>query len=78
MTRRRRLAIAALCGLGAGIAYPLVDLAFACRIAASEACVWGKAYLPLTFALSTVLLGPVTTGAAYFFLGFGQHKDDRP
>ena len=78
MTRRRRLAIAALCGLGAGAAYPLVDLAFACRVAASEACVWGKAYLPLTFALSIGLLGPVTTGAAYFFLGFSQDKNNRP
>ncbi len=38
-------------GIGSlvGISYPFIDLGFACRVPTSEACVWGKAYFPLTF-----------------------------
>ena len=49
----------------AGIGYPFVDLILACRIPASEACVWGKAYFPLTLALSLVLIGGATAGLLY-------------
>lgn len=70
MTRRRRLVIALLCGVAAGAAYPFIDLAFACRISDSEACVWGKAYLWLTVALSFALLTPVVAAGAYFLMGF--------
>lgn len=49
-------------GLAAGFGYPLVDLALACRVPVAEACVWGKAYLPLTLGVSVVLLGGPLTG----------------
>jgi hypothetical protein len=55
-------------GLTAGIGYPFVDLILACRIPASEACVWGKAYFPLTLALSVVLIGGTATGLLYVVL----------
>ena len=42
-----------------GVAYPLIQLAVDCRAPDSEACVWGKAYLPLSLALSVVVLGSV-------------------
>jgi hypothetical protein len=60
------LALAA--GLVTGLGYPFIDLALACRIPTSEACVWGKAYLPITLAISVVLLGGTVAGLFYFAL----------
>jgi hypothetical protein len=68
ISRRSSLLIALAIGLLAGIAYPLVDLALACRAPVSEACVWGKAYLPLTLGLSLVLVGGVVSALAYALL----------
>ena len=43
MLGRRFPFLTALCvGLTAGIGYPFVDLALACRVPISEACVWGQ------------------------------------
>jgi hypothetical protein len=55
-------------GLLVGVGYPFVDLALACRAPISEACVWGKAYLPLTLGVSVVVLGGVVTGLFYAVL----------
>ena len=60
--------VALAAGLLVGIAYPLIDLALACRRPESEACVWGKAYFPLTLGLSLVLLGGVTAAVVYVLL----------
>lgn len=67
-SRRRVLLLSLLAGLLAGVGYPCVDLAWACRVPTSEACVWGKAYLPLTLGLSLVLLGGATAGVVYAWL----------
>jgi len=53
----RKLAVPLLVGAIVGVGYPLVDLALSCRVPDSEACVWGKAYLPLTLGLSLLVLG---------------------
>jgi len=66
--RRSYLLTALVFGLIAGVGYPLVDLAVACRIPVSEACVWSKAYFPLTLGLSAVLLGSLVTGLFYAVL----------
>lgn len=66
--RRAALLRALALGAAAGIAYPLVDLALACRAPGSEACVWGKAYLPLTLAVSLALVGGVVAALAYAVL----------
>lgn len=59
----------ALCvGLIVGIGYPFVDVALACRAPISEACVWGKAYFPLTLGVSVVVLGGAVTGLLYAVL----------
>jgi hypothetical protein len=61
--------LTALCvGLAVGVGYPLVDLGLACRVPTSEACVWGKAYFPLTLGISVVILGGVVTGLLYAVL----------
>ena len=66
--RRSSFLIALAGGLIAGLGYPFVDLILACRIPASEACIWGKAYFPLTLALSVVLIGGTATGLLYVVL----------
>lgn len=55
-------------GLAVGIGYPFVDLALACRAPLAEACVWGKAYLPLTLGISVIVLGGAATGLVYVWL----------
>lgn len=69
MFGRRFPFLTALCvGLTAGIGYPFVDVALACRVPISEACVWGKAYFPLTLGVSVAVLGGAVTGLLYAVL----------
>ena len=74
MSRRSAFFVALFAGLAAGLAYPYIDLALACRIPASEACVWGKAYFPLTLGLSLVILGGLTTGLVYVALSWRRKR----
>ncbi len=53
-----RIGVAALIGLAA----PYVDLAVKCREPTSEACVWAKAYMPLTRPVYLVFFGLLTFG----------------
>lgn len=69
--------LAILAGLLVGVGYPSIDLALACREAASEACVWGKAYLPLTLGLSLVLVGGATAGVVYAGLAYCRKRRSR-
>ena len=75
-SRRASAAIALVVGAFTGVGYPLLDLAWACRSATSEACVWGKAYLPLTMVLSVVLLGGVAAGLVYAVLSHRRGRDE--
>jgi len=67
MPKKSRLLVAAalLALIGAGV--PLLERWFKCLEATSEGCVWAKAYLPLSFALWTVV-GAVLAGIAWHFL----------
>ena len=67
-SRHSSLLIALTVGLMVGIGYPFVDISLACRAPTSEACVWGKAYLPLTLSVSVVLLGGVVAALLYYVL----------
>jgi hypothetical protein len=60
-----------------GVGYPFVDVALACRMPISEACVWGKAYLPLTLSVSVVVLGGVVTGLLYAVLIWWRRRQSR-
>lgn len=64
-------------GLIVGVAYPFVDVVLACRAPISEACVWGKAYLPLTLGVSVVVLGGVVTGLLYGVLVWWRRRQSR-
>ena len=71
-TRLSSLLLACAVGAAVGVAYPFIDLALSCRVPHSEACVWGKAYFPLTLGVSIVLLGGITTGILYAVLRRGS------
>ena len=56
-SRAVRVIIAALVGLIAALMVSYGNLWLKCLQPTSEACVWSKAYLPLSLALSLVILG---------------------
>ena len=77
MLRHRSSFLAAVAiGLFVGVSYPIVDLGLACRAPSSEACVWGKAYLPLTLGVSVVLLGGVATALVYAALMWRRRRSN--
>ena len=63
--RTKRVLRAIVIGAVAGAAYPIIDVALACRMPQSEACVWGKAYFPLSLGISMVVIGGVVAAIAY-------------
>lgn len=75
-SRRSSLLMAVAVGLVAGIAYPVVDVALACRVPISEACVWGKAYFPLALGASVLLVGGVVAASVYAVLAWRRRRDD--
>ena len=52
-SRPQRIAFA----LAGGAALSLFKLLLHCRNASSEACVWGKAYLPIELPIEAVIFG---------------------
>jgi hypothetical protein len=77
LSRRFPFLTALTVGLMVGAGYPIVDVALACRVPISEACVWGKAYFPLTLGVSLVVLGGVVTGVLYAVLIWRQRRQAR-
>lgn len=69
-SRRFSLLIAVAVGLIAGIGYAVMDVALACRVPTSEACVWGKAYFPLALGASVLLVGGVVATLLYAVLAW--------
>ena len=74
LRRRSPLLIALLMGALIGVGYPILDVAWACRLPESEACVWGKAYFPLTMTISVVVLGGAAAGLLYVLLQRRRHQ----
>ena len=77
LSRRFPFLIALCVGLIVGAGYPFVDVGLACRAPTSEACVWGKAYLPLTLGVSLVVLGGVVTALLYAALTWWRRRPSR-
>jgi hypothetical protein len=67
-SQRSSLLVAIGNGLIVGVTYPFVDLGLTCRVTVTDACVWGKAFLPLTLGASILLLGGMVTGLLYALL----------
>jgi hypothetical protein len=73
-SRNRVLFTAITLGAVVGAAYPIIDLALACRVPESEACVWGKAFLALSLGISIPLVGGVVAVVAYAFMTWRNGK----
>jgi hypothetical protein len=56
-SRLVRVLIATIAGVLAALAVPYGNLWLKCQLPTSEACVWSKAYLPLSLGLTAVTLG---------------------
>jgi hypothetical protein len=75
-SRRTTLLKALAAGLGVGIGYPFVDVGLACRRPISEACVWGRAYFPLTLGVSVAVRGGAVTATLYAVLMWRRRSRD--
>ena len=64
--RKAFVSVLILVLVGAGV--PLLELWIKCREPVSEACVWAKAYLPLSLGVGAVI-GIVAAVATWFVLG---------
>lgn len=73
MSRRANAVMALVVGFAIGVALPFIQVYLACGSPASEACVWGKALLPLTVSISAVLFGAIIALAI-----FGVLESRRP
>ena len=82
--RRRELWIRAILALAIGIAWPYVELRWNCRsgFEESEACVWGKAYLPFSRWVYPLIVGPVLFGgfslADWLWRTWNPRRPDSP
>src|SRR3954465_7028420 len=65
---RTSAVIALIAGPAIGVALPIVQVAFECREPHSEACVWGKALLPVGLAVSGILVGTLSAVVIYALL----------
>ena len=68
MPSRRQLVGSAAFALAAGVAYPFGELWWKCRpgVSASEACVWARAYFPLSRWIEPVVVAPIVFVLALF------------
>jgi hypothetical protein len=72
--RKLRLAVAALGGIALGLVATLVNWRHACRAPESEACVWGRAYLPVSLPFGAAV-GLVLGVVAYLIVaGVGRRR----
>ena len=72
--RTKQILSAVIIGVLAGTASPFIDVALSCRAPESEACVWGKAYLPLSLSISIPLIGGVVAAVAYALMSWRRRK----
>jgi hypothetical protein len=63
----RALLVLGCLALAVGLAEPPLEVAWKCRAGfeSSEACVWGRAFLPLGRAVGLVIITPVTFAVLY-------------
>jgi hypothetical protein len=67
MNKKLRLFVATVLTILVGAGVPLLERVIKCQQPTSEACVWAKAYLPLSFGLWSIA-GVVAGVVAWFVL----------
>ena len=77
MKRRTSATIALVVGPVIGAAVPLIQVHAECYSAPqSEACVWGKALLPVSVILSTVILGAIAAMGVFLLLDWHRRRNE--
>lgn len=71
--QRRHLPIALTFGVLLGIGLTLAHWRLACRVPDSEACVWGRAYLPVSLSLGAAA-GLVVAAVAFVVIRLVQRS----
>lgn len=63
-----------------GLVEPSIEVAWKCRSGheTSEACVWGRSYLPLSRALGLLVITPVTFAVLLLVRRLWRSATDRP
>jgi hypothetical protein len=76
--QRRHLPVALILGVLLGIGLTLAQWRRACRVPVSEACVWGRAYLPISLPLGAAA-GLIVAAVAFVVIRLVQrsqvHRD---
>jgi hypothetical protein len=67
-SRAVRVLSAVAVGLVATVVVPFGNLWLKCQLPTSEACVWSRAYLPLSLAFTAVVVGLPAFGLTLFLL----------
>jgi hypothetical protein len=51
----------AIVAVAVGVGYPYIELAWKCRegFRTSEACVWGRSYMPLSRWVEPIIIAPI-------------------
>jgi hypothetical protein len=75
--KRVSVIVALIVGPMVGAACPFIQIAFECRAPDSEACVWGKALLPVSVTVSTVVIGAIVAVAIYAGLEWRRRVKER-
>jgi hypothetical protein len=77
---RTRLLAAFVVALMIGLAFPYAELAWKCRegSSASEACVWGRAYFPITRWVEPLIVTPVVFLILLLALRLLSYRSHRP
>jgi hypothetical protein len=56
---KRATALREVAALADGAGFSLAQLAYHCRMPTSEACVWSRAYYPVTLPIETIVFGAI-------------------
>jgi hypothetical protein len=71
--QRRHLPVALIFGAMVGIGLTVAQWRLACRVPDSEACVWGRAYLPVSLFLGAAA-GLVVAAVAFVLIRLVQRS----
>ena len=60
----RSVVLRTLVALAIGLSAPFLEVAWKCRAGheTTEACVWGRAYLPVSRTIGLILIAPIAFG----------------
>jgi len=77
MSKRKSALVALIAGPIVGALVPFIQVEIECRRPVSEACVWGKALLPVSVTVSIVFIGALAALAIFFMLEWRRRRGEK-